>query len=155
MVDVDFRRRLTVGEARALAAVRVAEEAAHLPDVVGAYTAGSTNWLPDDAILSPSSDLDVMVVLGVPEPPVKPGKLRYRGALLELTYLSDRPFQTAEGILGHYHLANSFQSARILLDPSGRLAALQATVAREYPKAERVRQRRGYAEANTLGYTSR
>ena len=125
-----------------------------LPGVVGAYTAGSTNWLPDDAVLPASSDLDVMLVLADADPPVKPGKVQYRGALLELSYLSDAPFQNADDILGHYHLANSFQSARILLDPSGRLAALQGEVAREYPRAARVRQRLAHVEANMRGYAA-
>lgn len=143
---------VTVGEARALAAARVAEEAARLSGMVlGAYTAGSANWLPDDAILPSSSDLDVMLVLADSDPPVKPGKQLYKGVLLELTYLSDQPFQSAETILAHYHLATSFQSAQILLDPSGKLAALQAEVRHEFPKAARVRQRLAHVEANVRG----
>ena len=142
---------VTIGVARTLAAAVVAEEASRLPGVVGAYTAGSSNWLPDDATLSPSSDLDVMLVLDTPDPPVKPGKQQYGGVLLELSYLSGQRFLTADAILREYRLAPSFQSAQILLDPSGRLAALQAEARREYPKDARVRQRRDHVEANTLG----
>jgi hypothetical protein len=142
---------VTVEDARALAAARVAEEGSRVSGVVGAYTAGSTNSLTDDAPLSPSSDLDVMLELSIPEAPVKPGKQPYHGALLELTYLSDQPFTSAETLLAHYQLANSFQSAQILLDPSGRVAALQAEVRREYPKAERVRQRIDHVESNLRG----
>jgi hypothetical protein len=77
--------------------------------------------------------------------------VRYQGALLELSYRSSTPFQSAESLLADYHLAPSFQSARILLDPDGRLASLQAEVRREYPKAERVRQRLEHVERNMRG----
>ena len=40
------------------------EEAGGIPSFCGAYTAGSTNWLPEDAELGVASDLDIMVVLG-------------------------------------------------------------------------------------------
>ena len=38
------------------------QEGGRAPGFSGAYIAGSTNWLPDDADLIPASDLDVIVV---------------------------------------------------------------------------------------------
>ena len=54
----------------------------------GAYFAGSINWLPDDATLSPTSDLDLMVVLTDAHAPTKLGKFLCRGVLLDVTYLA-------------------------------------------------------------------
>ena len=67
---------MRVGQAREAARQWVIEEASGIPGFCGAYTAGSTNWLPDDADLTTTSDLDIMVVLTDPNQGSRRGKLR-------------------------------------------------------------------------------
>ncbi|GJM76699.1 hypothetical protein HMSSN036_89150 [Paenibacillus macerans] len=69
---------MKVGSARTAAARWVAEHAARKADFLGAYFSGSTVGLPDDAPMSPSSDIDVIVVTAQTEPPLKPGKFSSR-----------------------------------------------------------------------------
>ena len=83
---------------------------------------------PDDT-LPPTSDVDMMIVLDGPLPPVKLGKVRYRGVLLDVTYLAAAELDSPGAVLSSYHLAPSFARPSIVLDPTGRLAALTADVA--------------------------
>ena len=55
---------MRVGDAKQIAREWVHDEGCRLPAFVGAYFAGSVNWLTDDADLPPTSDLDVNVVVG-------------------------------------------------------------------------------------------
>ena len=110
----------------------VQEEGSQLPGFAGAFLHGSINWLADDAELSPTSDLDIMVVLAGPQPPVKLGKFVYQGVLLEVSYLSQAEVQSPEQILATAHLAGSFQGASVLADPSGQLTQVQQAVAQGY-----------------------
>lgn len=64
------------------------EEANRIPGFRASYTAGSTNWLPDDALLPSISDLDIMVVLADQNHSGKRGKFLYKDVLLEGSYLS-------------------------------------------------------------------
>lgn len=73
---------MLVEEAKALARRWVLEEGQHLAGFCGAYVAGSVNWLPGDAELPATSDLDVHVVLEEPGS-LKPGKFIYHGVLRE------------------------------------------------------------------------
>jgi hypothetical protein len=107
----------------------------------GAYTAGSTNWLPADAELASTSDLDIVVVLAGPNPTCTRSKFRYQEVLLEASYLGNDQLQSSDQVLNDYHLAPSFRTANILLDPSGQLTALRATVTRGYAKKHWVRRR--------------
>ncbi|MBW3634397.1 MAG: hypothetical protein KY456_15350 [Chloroflexi bacterium] len=121
------------------------------PDFAGAFYHGSINWLPDDAELPATSDVDVMVVLDDPNPPLKPGKIIYRDILLEISYLSIDQLRPPELVLGQYHLAGSFQSPSIILDPSSQLTKLQVAVARDYAKRRWVRRRCEHARSKILG----
>jgi hypothetical protein len=140
-----------VGEAKEIGRRWVIEEAGKVPGFCGAFFHGSVNWLPDDAVLSPASDVDVMVALADPAPPDKPGKFRYRGVLLEVSYLPGDQLQSAEQVLGQYHLAGSFAVPSVILDPTGRLGELQAAVARDYAKRRWVRRRCEHARDKALG----
>ena len=62
---------------------------------LGAYLAGSINWLPDDADLPVTSDVDIMVVLAGPIPAEKLGKFMVGGMMLEVTYLPSEQFASA------------------------------------------------------------
>jgi hypothetical protein len=119
----------------------VIEEASTAPGFAGAFLHGSINWLPDDAALPGSSDVDVMVVLAGGAPPDKPGKFIYRDVLLEVSWLPIDQLQSPERILGNYQLAGSFRAPGIILDPTGQLTELQAAVSRDFPRREWVRRR--------------
>src|SRR5439155_19255962 len=106
--------------------------------------------LPDDAVLPARSDVDIMVVLADPSPPAKRGKFRYRDVLLEVSHLPQEQLQSPDLILGQYHLAGSFRTASIILDPSGQLTTLQAAVSREYAKRLWVYKRCEHARDKVL-----
>ncbi len=141
---------MLVKEAKAVARRWVLDEGYRVPGFWGAYYAGSTNWLPDDAALPPTSDLDVAVVLDEATPPGKPGKLLYQGVLLEVSYFSREQVRSPEVVLSHYHLAGSFRTPSIILDPSGQLAALQAAVSRGFAQRRWVRRRCEHARERVL-----
>lgn len=141
---------MIVGQARDVARRWVMEEAGRVPGLVGAYFAGSANWLPADAPLPATSDLDVNLVLTGPHPPDKRGKFVYRGVLLEVTYLSIEQLRSPDLVLSHYHLAGGFRTPSIILDPSGHLTELQAAVARGYAQRRWVRERCAHARDRVL-----
>ena len=143
---------MLVKHAKAIARQWVLEEARTAPDFYGAFYHGSTTWLPDDVRLPATSDLDVMVVLTDPNPPVKPGKFIYQGLMLEVSYLSRDQLQSPELILGNYHLAGSFRKPSIIVDPSGQLTALQVAVSNNYAKREWVYRRCEHARNNILRF---
>lgn len=128
------------------------EEAGGIPGFRGAYTAGSTNWLPDDAELSRASDLDVMVVVADAERDGTREKFVYRGTLLEVSYLRSERFRSAEQVLGDYHLAPSFRTTKFLFDPFDELAPLLAVVSRDYAKRRWVRCRCANARDKVLRF---
>ncbi len=130
---------MILGCAKDLARQWVMEQGAALPGFRGAFFHGSTAWLHDAAVLPPSSDMDVMVVLEDPEPPDKLGKFLYKDLLLEVSYLPSDQLSSPEVVLGQYHLAGSLRTASVILDPSGWLTALQADVSRDYAKRRWVR----------------
>lgn len=115
----------------------------------GALLAGSVASMPDDLLLPASSDVDVTVVLEHP-PARKPGKFRYRGALLEVTYDSPARFVSAEDVLCDPHLAGGIKGMQILADPTGHLARLQRDVAEEYACRRWVRRRCRAATATAV-----
>lgn len=122
----------------------------HLPDFGGAFLHGSILERGDDEVLSPFSDVDLVVVLGGPHPPVKPGKLQHRGVLLDVTYLPWADIQRAELVLGNYHLAPSFARQVVLADPTGELERLHRAVAQEYASPRWIWRRTLDARENVL-----
>lgn len=139
---------MLVDEAREIATTWVAEHGGELPEYLGAYLSGSAAWLPGSAPLPPTSDVDVTVLTGLATPPPKPGKLATDGLLLEVTYRSWAELDSASRVLASYHLAGSFRGGAdtVLADPTGRLAALQAAVARDFARRPWVRRRCADAE---------
>jgi hypothetical protein len=128
------------------------EEGIRIPGFYGAYTAGSTNWLPDTADLARGSDLDIMVVLTDPNQIARRRKFIYRNTLLEVSHLRKNQFQSAEQVLSDYHLAPSFRTTRVMCDPLGQLSPLLAVVSREYAKRHWVAQRCTNAKDKILTY---
>jgi hypothetical protein len=141
---------MLVREAKTIARQWVIEAAGTLPGFHGAYLAGSVNWLPDDAVLPATSDLDINVVFTGPHPPNQRGKFQYRDVLLEVTPLALEQVRLPDLILGHYHLAGGFRTPSILADPSGHLTEIQRVVSRDYAKRQWVRQRCGHARREVL-----
>ncbi|MCC6167260.1 MAG: hypothetical protein IT329_08545 [Caldilineaceae bacterium] len=132
---------MRVSEAKAVARRWVIEEGSRTPGFVGAYFAGSITWLPDDAPLPETSDVDVMLVVEGPLPPHKLGKFVYDCVLLEVTYLPQTQVQTPEQVLGDYHLAGSFRAPNVIADPAGHLTRLQAAVGQGFARRVWVERR--------------
>ena len=139
-----------VGEAKLAAEEWVRSEGSRLPGLLGAFLAGSVTTLPDGKPLPESSDVDITVVMEEP-PPVKTGKFRFRGALLEVSYEALERIRTPEAVLGDPHLAGGIRGMHIVADPSGRLRRLQDGVARKYACRWWVRQRCRTASATATG----
>ena len=107
---------LTVREAKALAAQWVRKEAGNLPGFYGAYFAGSTNWMLDDAPFPQTPDLDIKVVLDGP-PPAKPlGNIFYGKVMLGIGYISRERLQSAETSLGDYPAAAHFTTPNVIAE---------------------------------------
>ncbi len=132
---------MKVGTARTVATEWVVQQASREEGFQGAYFSGSTIGMPDDTELPAASDIDVVIVLDRAEPPLKLGKFVYRGALLEITYLSWSQLASAEEVLASYHLAGSFRVDTIIADPTGRLRRLQTGVSRHFAERKWVYRR--------------
>ncbi|MEV8569671.1 hypothetical protein AB0436_29590 [Streptomyces sp. NPDC051322] len=132
---------MKVGLARSVAVQWVAQYAQSDAGYRGAYFSGSTVGLPDDAELPPSSDVDIFVVTAADSPPAKPGKLRYQGALLEVSYLPWAELASADEVLASYHLAGSFRTDTIIDDPTGHLHKLHALISPHFADRPWVRRR--------------
>jgi hypothetical protein len=145
-----YEANVIVRDAKDIARQWVIEEANAVSGVRGAFLHGSTNWLPDDAVLSPASDVDVVLVLAEPDPPVKLGKFLYRDVILEVSYLASDELQSPAMILSRYDLAGSFQAPSIIFDPTGELTELQEAVARDYAKRRWVYRRCEDARARVV-----
>jgi hypothetical protein len=128
----------------------VTEEASMLPGVEGAFFHGSATEMPDDAPLPVASDVDALVVLGDPVPPVKLGKMPYRGVLLDVSALPGNDLQSPDQVLGRYDPAGSFRRPSVISDPTGRLGALRAAVSRDFAKRRWVARRCAHARERVL-----
>ena len=138
---------MIIREARELARQWVAEEGSRTPGFHGAFFTGSTTWLPDDAALPPSSDVDVTVVRTDADVTDKPGKFSYRGLILEVTHLPVEQVRSAQDVLGHFHLAGNFRTPNIISDPTGELTTLQTAVSRDFATRAWVRARTEHARS--------
>lgn len=132
---------MRAGEARAIAQQWVEREARTTAGFAGAFIAGSTNWLPDDAEIPPGSDVDIKLVLDTPDVSGDHTKMPYHGAVIEASYVSLREVGSAEAVLGHYYLAGHLAQPSIISDPSGHLRELHLAVEREYARRAWVTRR--------------
>lgn len=121
-------------DAKNIARKWVWEEAVKITGIYGAFFHGSINWLPDNAVFPQHSDVDLMIVLEGSDPPIKLGKFIYEDVLLEVSYLAKDEVESPEVVMGQYHLAGSFQTSSVILDPSGELTRLQMAVSKDYAK---------------------
>src|SRR5215216_3008046 len=141
---------MIVKAAKDIARDWVTANAQVVPGFRGAFFHGSTTWLPDDAFLPPTSDLDVVIVLDDPHPPDKPGKLVFRDALLDVSYLPPDQLASPEMVLSNSHLAGSFRAPSVIADPNGWLTDLNAVVSRDFAKRRWVVQRCAHARDKIL-----
>lgn len=142
---------MLVKDAKALARQWVREAASTQAGFLGAYFAGSSTWLADDAVMPATSDLDVNVVWSDSKTPMpQRGKFVYDGVLLEVTLLTLDQLSSPELVLSHYHLAGGLRTPGLILDPTGKLAQLQAAVARDYSQRKWVRRRCEHARSRVL-----
>ena len=141
---------MLVKHAKDAARLWVREEASLLPGFRGAFFHGSTASLSDAAVLPAASDVDVLVVFAEPSPPVRLGKFRYRDVILDVCSLPSNDLRSPDLILGQYHLAASFLAPAIMVDRSGRLADLQAAVARDFANRHWVYRRCEHARDRVL-----
>lgn len=107
----------------------------------GAYFSGSAAEQADTSYLAPHSDLDIMVVTSLEEPPLKIGKFRHKGVLLEVSYIPERALSSSEAVLSHYHIAHAFQTDTIIVDLEGFLKPLQKEVSRQFCQEQWVKRR--------------
>ncbi|MCJ7842984.1 hypothetical protein MUB24_19300 [Lederbergia sp. NSJ-179] len=131
---------MKVKEAKTNAVEWIQTQACHEKGYGGAYFSGSIIGASDDTEISPSSDVDIVVVMEE-EPPLKLGKFFYKGTLLEITYLSWNQLTSAQNVLTSYHLAGSFRVDTIIDDPTGQLRRLQTEVSQHYSEWTWVRRR--------------
>jgi hypothetical protein len=143
---------MQIGEAKRIARDWVMREASGRPGYLGAYTAGSANWLPDAADLPAASDLDVNVVVAETGTTVERRKLLAQGVLLEISTIPLGLLRTPEQVLGDFALAGGFRVPSVLDDPTGHLATLQAAVSAHFAEPTWVRRRCEHAHARTLRY---
>lgn len=137
---------MKIGTARRIAAEWVRKFAANKSSFRGAYFAGSTIELPEDAELPAASDVDVMIVLDEDAAPLKLGKFFYQDVLIEASYLSWKELVPVEQVMTSYHLANSFRRNTIIEDPTGHLHRLQKETASRFAEREWVLKRCGDAK---------
>lgn len=143
---------MTIKQAREAARQWMVEEGRALPGFCAAYTAGSTNWLPDDASLPRTSDLDVMVILDDANGNGARRKFIYQNALLEVSHLAKNRFRSTSHVLSDYHLAPSLRTTKLVFDPLGFLAPLLGPLHRDYAKGRWVRRRCAHAKGKLLQF---
>lgn len=139
----------TTRDARLAAADWVREEAAPIPEFVGALVAGSARVRAPEEPHPPTSDVDVWVVVdaAVLDPVVAPEhrfavrKLHYRGVILERAFFSWETVADPTHVLGDPYLAPNLAAPVLLADPTGRLQRLAEAVRAEFPRRAHVRRR--------------
>jgi hypothetical protein len=143
---------MRIKQAREAARQWMVQEGIRIPGFCGAYIAGSTNWLPEDADLPTTCDLDIMVVLADQNQACRRDKFIYQDTLLEVSCLRNDRFQSPDQVLNDYHLAPSFRTTPIIFDPFSYLTPLLAAVSRDYNKRYWVRQRCANAKEKIVRY---
>lgn len=132
---------MLVKEAKDIVRQWVVEEGSTIAGFCGAYFCGSTNWMSDDAELPPTSDVDVAIVVDHADPPGRCEKSLVYKVIVDLSFRSSSQFHTPDLMLATYFEAAHFTTRNIILDPLGRLTAIQQEVASHYAKRPWVYKR--------------
>jgi hypothetical protein len=141
---------MLVAQARAVARRWVLDDASAAPAFAGAFFVGSATALAPAATLPPTSDVDVRVVVDVPDPPDKIGKFAHDGVLLDVSYVSADRLRSPDQVLGDYLLAGDMRWSELIADPTGQLAATRAVVAERFARRAWVRRRCAHARDGVL-----
>lgn len=131
---------MTVKEAKNIAERWVHGSAEGISPFYAAFYHGSVNWLADEAVFPPNSDLDI-VLISSSQTQLPKGKFLYENLLLEVTYMPPDQFRSAEQLLGNYHLAGNFSRTQLIFDVTGKLLTLQKEVAQKYANRQWVKIR--------------
>jgi hypothetical protein len=140
---------ITTGEARRIAEEWLREEAPKVPELVGAILVGSTRARDPEAPHPAASDVDVFLWVDAEVPSdiehprgrFAPRKLLRGGVVLEPSFHDARRIADPEAVLGDVHLGAAFADPLILLDPTGRLAAVADAVMPAYRRRRHVQRR--------------
>jgi hypothetical protein len=143
---------MRIRRAKELASKWVSEVGAGTRGFVGAYFTGSATWLPADAELPPTSDVDVWLVLDDVSAVAKIGKFPYEGILLDVAFAPKELLQSPEAVLADYHIAGAFRVPNIIADSSGRISLLQQAVAKGFAERVWVEKRVDHAQRHSLNY---
>lgn len=110
----------------------------------GAFIAGSVARLADEDTLPAGSDVDVMVIAADDG---YLGKSFAGDIVIEGTLLRAETALDADAVLRHYHLAPGIAHARIIDDPAGEIARVQAAVEARYADPDTIQLRLDHVES--------
>jgi hypothetical protein len=141
---------MKVHEAKEIARNWVNEIGSQEPAFLGAFFAGSINWMSEHAPWPQTSDVDLFLLVDreITEWSEQ-RKLLHNGVILEAVIFPIDRFRTPEQVLIRMDAAN-LSIPSIISDPSGHLTELQRAVAQGYTKREWVRKRCEQARQNIL-----
>jgi len=154
---------ITECEARLSAEFWVREEVKNVPEVVGAILTGSTRGRDPAAPHPAASDVDIFIYVNAEVPSdiieprgrFAPRKLGYRGVVLEPSFHPAARIADPEVVLGDMQLAPVFNEPLIVVDPSGRLRALSASVAPEFRRRRHAQRRLAQAVNGVVAFGPR
>ena len=141
MSDLGFGPPITTAQARQIANDWVDQNTPQIEGFQGASLHGSLTGQSPDAVLSPWSDVDLIIVTDRSVDSTLLGKHRVQDVLLDVSTIPPDQLASPEQVLGTYHLAGSFRFPGLLADPTGHLTTLQQAVARDFTQERWVRCR--------------
>lgn len=148
-------KTILVREAREMGKEWVEHYGSQTPGFLGAFLKGSTKWAAPNATHSPSSDVDVCVVVDQVGQKITWPKLRYKDILLESGCIARSELGTAEDILQNPRMAGNFWHPVLLADSYGVLKVLGRQVNTQFAKRFWVEQRMHRAEDLALLWLNR
>ncbi len=154
---------ISSNEARLSAEAWGREEVGNFPEVVGAVLAGSIRGRDPAAPYPAGSDVDIFIYVNAEVPSdtfeprgrFAPRKLAYRGVILEPSFHAAARIADPEVVLGDMSLAPVFTDPLIVVDPSGQLRALAASVGPEFRRRRHVQRRLAQAVKSVVVFGTR
>jgi hypothetical protein len=132
---------LKVSEAVSIATEWVDNYAVRNPDFRGAHFMGGITAMSADALFPPESDVDISVLVQHDSPGHDPIDEFYRGVSVEAGLRSVAEYASAERVLTNPEVADHVALNALIADPTGMLASIQPTVAREFAQRRWVMAR--------------
>ena len=141
---------MKIKKAKTFAREWVEKKGSTVSGFCGAFFHGSINWISENDNFPKNSDLDLMIVLDSPEVFDKKGKFRYKGILLEVSYISIENLKPPRSVLINPYLAGSFWRPNNIKDPSGYLTKLHEFISKNFTKRKFVVKRCEFVENKIL-----